>query len=205
MIISSYLSGIFSQTQPSLTGSEQSKGGEEEPEDDRRVPEFPSNQSIQRISTSATVKATIPEISLDSPSEQIQRQDKSLLSSNTGLVKTPTTRSSRVRLLPGFSQLDWAKLKSSGENLRGDGVTGLRRITRSELKEHRSLKDGEVWSSFNGKVYNLTSYLDFHPGGRKELLRVGGKDGTELFMKTHAWISVESMMDACLIGFLVKD
>ncbi|CAH7685591.1 cytochrome b5-like heme/steroid binding domain-containing protein, partial [Phakopsora pachyrhizi] len=109
----------------------------------------------------------------------------------------------RVRLLPGFSQLDWAKLKSSGENLRVKGVTGLRRITRSELKEHRSLKDGEVWSSFNSKVYNLTSYLDFHPGGRKELLRVGGKDGTELFMKTHAWISVDSMMDTCLIRLLV--
>ncbi|KAI8443525.1 cytochrome b5-like heme/steroid binding domain-containing protein [Phakopsora pachyrhizi] len=123
-------------------------------------------------------------------------RDESLLLSNTRLDKRPAPRSSRVRLLPGFSQLDWAKLKSLGENLRVKGVTGLRRITRSELKEHRSLKDGEVWSLFNGKVYNLTSYLDFHPGGRKELMRVGGKDGTELFMKTNAWISVESMMDA---------
>ena len=48
------------------------------------------------------------------------------------------------------------------------------------LREHG--RDAqEVWSAFNGKVYNVTHYLPYHPGGEKELLRVAGRDGTKLF------------------------
>ena len=32
-----------------------------------------------------------------------------------------------------------------------------------------------------GNVYNITPYLDFHPGGVDELMRGAGKDGTALF------------------------
>jgi cytochrome b involved in lipid metabolism len=58
------------------------------------------------------------------------------------------------------------------------------RITTSELKQHR--KRDDCWSAFNGKVYNITSYLPYHPGGEKELLRVAGRDGTQLFSTFHA-------------------
>ena len=47
------------------------------------------------------------------------------------------------------------------------------------LKEHRTKDD--AWSVFNGKVYNITPYLPYHPGGEKELMRVAGRDGTKLF------------------------
>lgn len=47
------------------------------------------------------------------------------------------------------------------------------------LKQHN--KRDDAWSSFNGKVYNITPYLSFHPGGEKELMRVAGRDGTKLF------------------------
>ena len=47
------------------------------------------------------------------------------------------------------------------------------------LKQHN--KKDDAWSAFNGKVYNITSYLPYHPGGEKELLRVAGRDGTKLF------------------------
>jgi len=42
-------------------------------------------------------------------------------------------------------------------------------------------KRDDAWAAFNGKVYNITPYLDFHPGGEKELMRVAGRDGTKLF------------------------
>lgn len=53
------------------------------------------------------------------------------------------------------------------------------RIPPSVLKKHN--KPDDAWSSFNGKVYNITPYLKFHPGGEKELMRVAGRDGTKLF------------------------
>ena len=53
------------------------------------------------------------------------------------------------------------------------------RVTPSMLKEHRTKED--AWSAFNGKVYNITHYLPYHPGGEKELMRVAGRDGTKLF------------------------
>lgn len=47
------------------------------------------------------------------------------------------------------------------------------------LKTHN--KRDDAWSAFNGKVYNITPYLAFHPGGERELMRVAGRDGTKLF------------------------
>jgi cytochrome b involved in lipid metabolism len=47
------------------------------------------------------------------------------------------------------------------------------------LKLHN--KRDDAWSAFAGKVYNITAYLPYHPGGEKELMRVAGRDGTKLF------------------------
>lgn len=82
-------------------------------------------------------------------------------------------RRHKVILGPGCSALDWARLKSSIPS------QGFRKIKPSELKLHKSTDD--AWSAFHGKVYNLSPYLRFHPGGEKELMRVAGRDGTRLF------------------------
>jgi cytochrome b involved in lipid metabolism len=47
------------------------------------------------------------------------------------------------------------------------------------LKTHNRKED--AWTAINGKVYNMTPYLPYHPGGEKELMRVAGRDGTKLF------------------------
>ena len=44
--------------------------------------------------------------------------------------------------------------------------------------------DSELqWSPYllSGRVYNVTHYMDFHPGGDAELMRGVGQDGTSLF------------------------
>ena len=73
------------------------------------------------------------------------------------------------------------------------GVEKLRRIPPSILKQHN--KRDDAWSAINGKVYNITPYLSFHPGGEKELMRVAGRDGTKLFGKIHF---------TCLLYWLFK-
>ncbi|EED78025.1 predicted protein, partial [Postia placenta Mad-698-R] len=124
----------------------------------------------------------------------------------------------KVALAPGHGPLDWANLKKSGQDLRVrsmsvsayppvypertvKGVDSLLRVTPSMLKQHN--KRDDAWSAFNGKVYNITHYLPYHPGGEKELIRVAGRDGSKLFALTHAWVNLEYMLDSCLVGFLV--
>ena len=125
-------------------------------DDDDRVPSFPAMNSIQRASSGLA----LPPSTTNKPA--------------------PVKRSGRgkVALEPGFSQLDWAKLQRSGADLKA-GIKGLQRITPSELAKHRSRDDG--WSAFNGRVYNITPYLRYHPGGVGELMRAAGRDGTDLF------------------------
>lgn len=48
-------------------------------------------------------------------------------------------------------------------------------------------KRDDAWAAFSGKVYNITPYLAFHPGGEKELMRVAGRDGTKLFGMWHSY------------------
>jgi cytochrome b involved in lipid metabolism len=58
-------------------------------------------------------------------------------------------------------------------------MASLARIPPSVLREHN--KRDDAWAAINGKVYNITPYLAFHPGGEKELMRIAGRDGTRLF------------------------
>ncbi|RKP34224.1 cytochrome b5-like heme/steroid binding domain-containing protein [Dimargaris cristalligena] len=115
--------------------------------------------------------------------------------STTRLVKSRA----KVILEPGHSPLDWARLTTSGKNLRG--VDSMGPITMEEVKKHKS--DDDCWTVIYGKVYNLTPYLKFHPGGKKELMRVAGRDGTKLFTYTHSWVNIDSLMGECIVGYLV--
>lgn len=123
-------------------------------------------------------------------------------------VKTPNPRA-KVSLTPGHSPLDWAALVKSGSNL--SGVGGLQRVTPSVLKLHNGRKNrqtGEAmpaWSAYQGKVYNITPYLPYHPGGEGELRRAAGKDGEKLFNEVHPWVNWDNMLSECVVGILVPE
>lgn len=51
-------------------------------------------------------------------------------------------------------------------------------------------------------VYDVTSYMDYHPGGRGELLRGAGTDATQLFNEYHAWINFQHILGSVLVGTL---
>jgi cytochrome b involved in lipid metabolism len=64
-------------------------------------------------------------------------------------------------------------------NIKAKG--GLRPITMSEVKANN--KAESLWTILNGNVYDLTMYLDYHPGGIKKLMQGAGRDCTSLFSK----------------------
>ncbi|KAG9944537.1 hypothetical protein KCU85_g7863, partial [Aureobasidium melanogenum] len=117
-------------------------------------------------------------------------------------IDTPKSSSSKVKLAPGYSPLDWASLAAS-KNL--SNVSSFTRVTPSMLAEKNGRKGYDAWSVYNGKVYNITPYAPFHPGGRGELLRAAGRDGTKLFMEVHPWVNWEGMLNSCLVGVLVSE
>ncbi|XDV39650.1 hypothetical protein PO909_008853 [Leuciscus waleckii] len=103
----------------------------------------------------------------------------------------------KVALKPGHSLLDWIRLTKSGRDL-----TGLRgrliEVTEDELKKHNTRND--CWTCIRGMVYNVSAYMDFHPGGEAELMRAAGIDSTDLFDQVHRWVNYESMLKECLVG-----
>ncbi|KAH9928397.1 cytochrome b5-like heme/steroid binding domain-containing protein [Fomitopsis serialis] len=177
-------------------------------------PSFPALNSVQRLgsqqpSSSAPRTLTDAQLMPPPPVPSLAVRQHGVPSGSSLAVPPTTTKAplkpsakrGKVALAPGHGPLDWANLKKSGQDLRG--VDTLLRVTPSMLKEHRTRDD--AWSAFNGKVYNITPYLPYHPGGEKELMRVAGRDGSKLFALTHAWVNLDYMLDVCLVGFLVPE
>lgn len=121
---------------PPLPDDDDDDGDATETERDLDVaPAFPSLDSAQRAQTS-----TIPKILSDAalmpppPLPQLAVRTPGVARASGSLAVPPTTtkppvRSSakreKVALAPGHSPLDWAKLKSSGEDLRVGHTTAL--------------------------------------------------------------------------------
>lgn len=71
-------------------------------------------------------------------------------------------------------------------------------------REHSSASS--LWCAIRGKVYNLTSFLNRHPGGREILLECSTGDATAAFEGEHAFSqSANSMLKKLQIGLLVPE
>lgn len=71
---------------------------------------------------------------------------------------------------------------SSG-NSSGSGSSSSGGYTLSQISTHDSATS--CWSAINGNVYDLTDWVDRHPGGRMAILMICGKDGSPLFNMQH--------------------
>ncbi|GBG67842.1 hypothetical protein CBR_g963 [Chara braunii] len=67
---------------------------------------------------------------------------------------------------------------NDGENKK-DSVISL-----EELRLHNSAES--CWIAIHDKVYDITSWLSQHPGGKMVLMDVAGLDATDVFMAAHA-------------------
>lgn len=69
------------------------------------------------------------------------------------------------------------------ENIPSDSTLLEKTFTLADLSSHSS-KDS-CYSAVNGNVYDLTNWIDAHPGGEKAILSICGKDGSGAFSKKH--------------------
>uniref|UniRef100_A0A0D6R4V0 Cytochrome b5 heme-binding domain-containing protein n=1 Tax=Araucaria cunninghamii TaxID=56994 RepID=A0A0D6R4V0_ARACU len=63
-----------------------------------------------------------------------------------------------------------------------------RKISKEELRKHNRRED--LWLAVEGKVYDVTAWVDKHPGGELPLLNLAGQDISDIFVAYHppeAW------------------
>ena len=57
-------------------------------------------------------------------------------------------------------------------------------LTLDEVKKHNSADD--CWSIIDGNVYDLTNWVNSHPGGSSRITSICGKDGSSNFLGQHS-------------------
>ncbi|GAM26830.1 hypothetical protein SAMD00019534_100050 [Acytostelium subglobosum LB1] len=67
-----------------------------------------------------------------------------------------------------------------------------------EIKKHNSLKD--LWIIYNNDVYDITKFVEDHPGGEEVLKANAGIDGTQEFDDVGHSDSAKSKMKQYRIG-----
>ncbi|EOA12606.1 hypothetical protein CARUB_v10027337mg [Capsella rubella] len=76
----------------------------------------------------------------------------------------------------------------------GDGKV----FTLAEVSQHSSSKD--CWIVIDGKVYDVTKFLDDHPGGDEVILTSTGKDATDDFEDVGHSSTAKAMLDEYYVG-----
>ncbi|SCU91380.1 LAFA_0F03400g1_1 [Lachancea sp. 'fantastica'] len=64
-------------------------------------------------------------------------------------------------------------------------------IKPSEVMLHNQLDD--CWIVLNGEVYDVTEFLQMHPGGAARIMQVAGRDATKTFYSIHSDSTLEKM------------
>ncbi|KAL4283289.1 hypothetical protein GQ457_16G027580 [Hibiscus cannabinus] len=71
-------------------------------------------------------------------------------------------------------------------------------FTLAQVSEHNNPKD--CWLVINGKVYDVTNFLEDHPGGDEVLLSATGKDATDDFEDVGHSDNARDMMAQYYVG-----
>lgn len=80
-------------------------------------------------------------------------------------------------------------------------TSNLPKYTLDEIAKHNTPSD--LWIGVLGYVYDVTKFLDDHPGGQKPIISMAGKDATEYFMKIkshHSNLDVPKLMVKYCVG-----
>ena len=102
------------------------------------------------------------------------------------------------------NKAEFAKyLKENPDPLGVQKNGGYKEYTMEDVAKHNALPS--VWSVYKGDVYDITMYINVHPGGKKILEKVYGKDMTPLFNKFHGYVNIVQMIGPLKIGTLSKD
>ena len=81
---------------------------------------------------------------------------------------------------------------------------GLKFYTLSEVKLKNGTDNKQVWIIIKDSVYDVTSYLDIHPGGAELILEWAGRDGTKEYQDFGHSSDANKELKKLKIGELVE-
>ncbi|OAF71897.1 hypothetical protein A3Q56_00335 [Intoshia linei] len=90
-------------------------------------------------------------------------------------LKLPKSKISSSFREKQFSLLHWNKHMEKYQGIEDNSKI----INHVEMAKHNNFQD--AWISIQGIIYDVTEFLNYHPSGEDELMRVAGLDGTFFF------------------------
>ncbi|RLL92937.1 hypothetical protein CFD26_100245 [Aspergillus turcosus] len=107
---------------------------------------------------------------------------------------------------PGTGENGWMKpsIEIQKEDIRRSAAVPEKQFTREEIEKHST--DDDCWIIINGKVYDATSVLSWHPGGKAPIMAHAGRvhqDTSEEFESIHDDYAVEKL-EECLLGSVTQ-
>ncbi|CAG7729695.1 unnamed protein product [Allacma fusca] len=134
----------------------------------------------------------IPEIVVESP--QTQRRGPPVIMAPP---PAPTERK-KVSVTHGHSMANWMmKIKSEPKKPPSNRVIPL-----DELKQHNTRED--CWMAIRGKVFDVTDYIDYHPGGVPYIMKGAGQDATKMFNQVHNYVNFENILVNRQVGLYIS-
>jgi len=88
------------------------------------------------------------------------------------------------------------------ETLNVSPLGGSVSLTAEYVAKYNS-SASDCWMIVNGNIYDVTTYLNAHPGGRQAILSFCGKDGTTAFLTQGGQGSHSQYADQLLASFFI--
>jgi cytochrome b involved in lipid metabolism len=85
--------------------------------------------------------------------------------------------------LGGYSIVPGTDTNASTTSNSEDSIGSSRTYTLGEVAVHNSASS--CWTTINGGVYDVTNWINQHPGGSQAILSLCGKDGSVAFNGQH--------------------
>ncbi|KAK4463811.1 putative cytochrome b5 protein [Cladorrhinum samala] len=82
-------------------------------------------------------------------------------------------------------------------------MSALKELTYQDVAEHNTKKD--LYCVIHDKIYDITKFVDEHPGGEEVLLDVAGQDSTEAFEDVGHSDEARETLDTLLVGTLKRN
>lgn len=86
-------------------------------------------------------------------------------------------------------------------------MAALQKYSLEEVSKHNEGRGANksVWTVIHDKVYDVTKFLDEHPGGEEVLIEKAGEESTEAFEDVGHSTDAREMMKEYLIGELIDE